>query len=120
MARKTINRKELRDQADAAERIKAETPEKVATAKVKKAPAKRKSRAKVPVDLRVKLYWGVFNQSLKRVALYEFNQKKQAEQKAEALSASGKSPHFVKKEKIAVDEAPGAASVESTDSAENR
>ena len=117
MARKTLNRKELRDQVDAADRIKADAP--VKEAKVKKAPAKRKSRAKVPVDLRVKLYWGVFNQSLKRVALYEFNQKKQAEQKAEALSASGKSPHFVKKEKIAVDEAPVAASLEASDASED-
>jgi hypothetical protein len=63
MARKTLNRKELRDQVDAAERV-AERVEADAPAK-KKAPAKRKSRAKVPVDVRVKLYWGVFNQSLK-------------------------------------------------------
>jgi hypothetical protein len=110
MARKTLNRKELRDQVDAAERAKVDAPP-------KKAPAKRKSRAKVPVDVRVKLYWAVYNQSLKRVALYEFNQKKQAEQKAEALSATGKSPHFVKKEKLAVDEAPTPAATESGGSA---
>jgi hypothetical protein len=112
MARKTLNRKELRDQVDAAERVAERVK---GDAPVKKAPAKRKSRAKVPVDVRVKLYWGVFNQSLKRVALYEFNQKKQAEQKAEALSASGKSPHFVKKEKLAVEDAPTPASPDSND-----
>jgi hypothetical protein len=60
---------------------------------VKKAPAKRKSRtAKVT---RMKAFWGVFNQSLKRVALYEFNEKKEADKKAKDLTASGKSPHFV-------------------------
>jgi hypothetical protein len=97
MARKIVNRKELREQVEAAERADAkETP--------KKPPTKRKSRAKDPADVRVKLYWGVFNQSLKRVALYEFNQKKQAEQKAEALTASGKTPHFVKKVKETVEE----------------
>ncbi|MEZ6114641.1 MAG: hypothetical protein R3C99_27060 [Pirellulaceae bacterium] len=47
----------------------------------------------------MKLYWGVYNQSMKRVALFDFNQKKQAEKKAEALSASGKSPHFIQKVK---------------------
>jgi hypothetical protein len=98
MARKVVNRKELREQVEAAERAGADKP--VAAKK----PTKRKSRAKEPVDVRVKLYWGVFNQSLKRVALYEFNQKKQAEQKADALSASGKTPHFVKKVKEAVEE----------------
>jgi hypothetical protein len=59
----------------------------------KKAPAKRKSRsAKV---VRLKAFWGVFNQSLKRVALFEHNEKKEADKKAKDLTASGKSPHFV-------------------------
>jgi len=103
MAGKTLNRKELRAQVEAVER----SGEKAAAAPATKKSAtgtKRKSRAKEPVDVRVKLYWGVFNQSLKRVALYEFNQKKQADQKAEALTAQGKSPHFVKKVKEAVEE----------------
>ncbi|MBM4000170.1 MAG: hypothetical protein FJ297_11655 [Planctomycetes bacterium] len=106
MARKTVNRRELREQAEAAEALESKSPakaEKTAKAAVEKKPApKRKSRAKEPVDKRFKLYWGVFNQSLKRVALFEFNQQKQAQEKAEALTASGKSPHFVKKEKIEI------------------
>ena len=48
-------------------------------------------------------FWGVFNQSLKRVALYEFNQRKQAEKKAEDLTKSGKSPHFVQRVKEEID-----------------
>ena len=52
----------------------------------------------------MKLFWGVFSQSLKRVALYEFSQKKQAEKKAEDLNKSGKSPHFVQKVKEVIDE----------------
>jgi hypothetical protein len=102
MARKTVNRKELREQNDAAERAGAAVGG-AAEAPPKKAPTKRKTK-KDPADVRMRLYWGVFNQSLKRVALYEFNQKKQAEQKAEALSAAGKSPHFVKKVKEAIEE----------------
>ena len=50
------------------------------------------------------MFWGVFNQSLKRVALYEFSQKKQAQKKASDLSASGKSPHFVQKVKEEINE----------------
>ncbi len=61
--------------------------------KKKRKAAKRKT--KETVDVPKKLFWGVFNQSLKRVALFEFNQKKQAEKKAESLSKDGKSPHFV-------------------------
>lgn len=94
MARKVVNRKQLREEADAAERA-GESPD----AAPKKKAAKRKSRAKEPVEVRMKLFWGVYNQSMKRVALFEFTQKKQAEKKAQELSASGKSPHFIQKVK---------------------
>jgi hypothetical protein len=94
MARKVVDRKELRKQAEAAEA--AETTEKKAK---KKAPTKRKSRAKAAEVTRKKLFWGVFSPSLKRVALYEFHEKAEADKKAEELSKSGKSPHFVQKVK---------------------
>ena len=97
MARKVLNRKALREEAEAAE--KAEAPKKK---KAAKKATKRKSRAKAAEDARQRLFWGVFNQSLKRVALYDFAQKKEAEKKAKALSASGKSPHFVQKVKEAI------------------
>jgi hypothetical protein len=93
MARKVINRKELREQADAAE--KAGLTE--GGAPKKKAPVKRKSRAKTVADVRVRLYWGVYSQSLKLVAKYDYSAKKSAEKKAEELNAGGKSPHFVQK-----------------------
>jgi hypothetical protein len=95
MARKVVNRKALREEAEA-----AAAREKTGEAPpVKKKAAKRKSKAKDPEALRMKLFWGVFNQTMKRVALYEFNQKKQAEMKAEELNAAGKQPHFVMKVK---------------------
>ena len=82
--------------------------EKIAAAKkaaVKKKAAPRKARKKkVAAEIRVKLFYGVFNQSLKRVALFEFNQKKQAEKKAVDLSKDGKTPHFVQKVKEAIEE----------------
>ena len=88
MARKVANRKALREEAEAAERLESEAPKK------KKKKAKAKSKRKKQVEVRRKLFWGVFSQSLKRVALYEYSQKKQAEKKAEELGKSGKSPHF--------------------------
>ena len=70
-------------------------PKKVAE---KKAPAEKKKpvkRARTVKEVRLKAFWGVFNQSLRRVALYEFNERKQADKKAAELTKSGKSPHFV-------------------------
>ena len=108
MARKIVNRKELRAEAEAAEAqakaAGAEGGEEGGKKKAKKAPVKRKSRAKTPEVIRMKLFWGVFNQSLKRVALFDFTQEKAAKAKAADLSASGKSPHFVQKVKEAIAE----------------
>jgi hypothetical protein len=97
MAKKTVNRKELRAMNDAAEARDAEADQ-TETVK-KKAPTKRKSKAKAAAEVRMKLFWGVFSQNAKRVALYEFDQRKDAEARAEELSKGGKSPHFVQKVK---------------------
>ena len=101
MARKVVNRKELRAEAEAAEAkeavagaVEGEGKKKV---KEKKATVKRKSRAKSTEPARKMLFWGVYNQTLKRVAKYDFTQKKAAEAKAAELSTGGKSPHFVQK-----------------------
>ena len=81
---------------------KAKSPKKAAA--VKKEPVKRKAVRKSAKEVRMKAFWGVFNQSLKRVALYEFSEKKEADKKAKELTASGKSPHFVQPVKEAVQE----------------
>jgi hypothetical protein len=113
MARKVVNRKELRAEAEAAEALGAADAAGAPAAKgkkaakpkgEKKAPVKRKSRAKSQEPERRRLFWGVFNQSLKRVALFVHTQKKAADAKATELSASGKSPHFVMKVKEAIAE----------------
>jgi hypothetical protein len=91
MARKVVSRK-----AKAAE---AEAAEKQSTAKRKKAASKRKTKKKAAADMRLKLYWGVFSQNLKRVAVFEFDQKKEAQARANELSKGGKSPHFIQKVK---------------------
>jgi hypothetical protein len=101
MARKVVNRKELRAEAEAAEAAEKAAPKKKA---VKKKAAPRKSRKKAAAEVRLKLFWGVFNQSAKRVALYDFSQKKEAEKKAKDLSKSGKTQHFVQPVKEVVEE----------------
>ena len=75
-----------------------------AKAKEKKAPAKRKSRAKVAKEVRLKAFWGVFNQTLRRISLFEYSQRAEADKKAAELSESQKTPHFVQLVKEVIEE----------------
>jgi hypothetical protein len=99
MARKILNRKVLREESDEAERNGTATK----TA-VKKAPVKRKSRAKVAKEVRLKAFWGVFNQSLRRISVFEYSQRQEADKKAADLTESQKSPHFVQLVKEVIEE----------------
>ncbi len=109
MARKIVNRKELREEVEAAERAgltdKKTKATKSKTVKAAKTPTKRKSRAKVVVEARRKLCWMVCNQSGKPVATFEFHQREDAEKKALALSQSGKSPHYIERKRVPIEEA---------------
>lgn len=100
MARKILNRKELRQEGEAAERL--ETKKKTTKKAAKK--TKRKSRAKAAKEVRLKAFWGVFNQSLRRVAVFEYSERKKADKKAKELTDSGKSPHFVQLVKEVIEE----------------
>ncbi|MBN2023881.1 MAG: hypothetical protein JW809_13950 [Pirellulales bacterium] len=104
MARKIVNRKQLREEAEAAERSTSEKKETVKKTPVAKPAVKRKSRAKVTKEVRLKAFWGVFNQSLRQVALFEYAERDEAEKKAEQLSASQKTPHFVRIVKEVIEE----------------
>lgn len=108
MARKVLNRKELREESEAAERSGAKAKKKKAVKAAgdapKKKPAKRKSRAKSAKEVRLKAFWGVFNQSMKRVALFEYSQRRQAEKKAAELSTTAKTPHFIQPVKEVIEE----------------
>lgn len=106
MARKVLNRKELRAENEAAEKSEAKGKKKAAKTPDDgtKKPVKRKSRAKTAKEVRLKAFWGVFNQSMKRVALFDYSQRKQAEKKADELSTSAKSPHFIQPVKEVIEE----------------
>ncbi|MDA7951435.1 MAG: hypothetical protein MPJ24_08100 [Pirellulaceae bacterium] len=103
MARKVVSKKKLREEADAAAE---EAPVRKKRKVKRKVKRKTKRKSKAAAAVRMKLFWGVFSQSMKRVALFEFDQQKEAEKKAEDLNKSGKSPHFVQKvkEEVVVEE----------------
>jgi hypothetical protein len=145
MARRTLNRKDLRADFEAAERRKqdeeeveeeeegesddeevdeeeageeesdeadeegeAEAEEEAAPRKrkapVKKEPKPRKSRARAAKVVRMKVVWGVFNNSNQRVAVYDYPKKKDAEDHAAKLMADKKSTHFVQPVKEPIEE----------------
>jgi len=104
MARKVLNRRELRAANDAAEASDVDSDAEVKVKKAPKKAVKRKSRTKVAKEVRLKAFWGVFNQSLKRVAVFDYSERKQADKKAAELNASQKSPHFVQLVKEVIEE----------------
>ena len=108
MARKTVSIKAMRAQAEAAEArgktAKKEKPAKEKKEKVakepKKAAAKKPSRKKTVKEARMKAYWGVFSPAMKRLAMFEYADKKAAEKKASELGAT----HFIQLVKEAIAE----------------
>jgi hypothetical protein len=116
MARKVVNRKELRAQADAAEargKTKAASKEKTTKEKApkekkakepKKPGEKKPARKKTAKEARMKAYWGVFNSGMKRLALFEYADKKAADKKVQELIGSSRAHHFVQLVKEAISE----------------
>jgi hypothetical protein len=64
-------------------------PKKPAKKKPEKEPKKRTRAAKI---VRMRVVWGVFNNSNQRVATYEYTQRKEAEEHAARLAASKNPP----------------------------
>jgi hypothetical protein len=116
MARRTLNRHELREQADAAEKIAAEaTTEEVDAEeeeeeldedgepikKKKKAKAKKPAVAKVrkprakKAPARMYARWGIFDNSMKQVAIFEYNQRGAADEKIADLRSKHKGSYFL-------------------------
>jgi hypothetical protein len=93
---------ELRRAAESATPVAAGDGAAVATpvvvtkkAKAPKSTKPRKSaKNKAPVRMRVR--WAVVNDSLKQIAVFDYPQKDEAEQKAADLIGKGKGHHFVR------------------------
>jgi hypothetical protein len=65
--------------------------------------AKPKRTRKAAVEPRIRLYWGVFNQNLKRVAVFDYDDLKKAEKHCKELSKTA-GDHFLQKIKETVTE----------------
>lgn len=100
MARKVVSRKAMREEVEAAEAAGI-TPKKKAT---KRKTAKRKSRAKEAVPPPKKLVWTVRNQAGRIVATYEYHEKAEADKKAKSLGKDGKTPHFVQRDRLIIEQ----------------
>ncbi len=61
-----------------------------------------KPRRKSKVETRTRIYWGVYNQMAKRVAVFEFDQKVEAEKRAAKLLKSSGEHHYIQKLKAVV------------------
>jgi hypothetical protein len=100
MAKRTRNRHELREQAEAAEKqgkapaAEAGAGEKKKVKEKKKAAAKPK-RSKTKVIVRKRLLWGVFSSSLKEEGRFPYAERDAAESRAADLAARHKRTYFV-------------------------
>jgi hypothetical protein len=104
MARRILDRRELREQAEEARRREAAGPDTAGTdgaapgegakATRPKAPKGRKPRPK-KAPPRLCARWGVFDGGMKQVAVFDYNQRAAAEEKLAALLARQKGPYFL-------------------------
>lgn len=105
MARRIVNRKEQRLTDEQMARQSTVADEAVAAEpKAKKAARPRKSRAKVAKEVRLKAFWGVYSQTMALVAQFEYSQRAEAEKKAQEMTESKKTPHFVQVVKKVIEE----------------
>ncbi len=100
MAKRTRNIKELREQAEAAEKqgkTSAETggAEKKKAKDGKKKPAAKPKRSKVKVIIRKRMLWAVFSASLKEEGRFPYSERDAADARAAELAARHKRTFFV-------------------------
>ncbi len=106
MARKILNRRELRQESEAAARLGGAegVGDQAGKGKPPKKAAKRKTRAKTSKEVRLKAFWGVFSQTLTQVGQFEYSEREDAQKRATDLSESKKTPHFVQLVKKVIEE----------------
>src|SRR5579872_5659062 len=100
MAKRTRNRHELREQAEAAEKQEklpaAEAaPDKKKAKEAKKKAAAKPKRSKAKVIVRKRLLWGVFSSSLKEEGRFPYAERDAAEARAADLGAKHKRTYFI-------------------------
>ncbi|MBX3420214.1 MAG: hypothetical protein KF752_01520 [Pirellulaceae bacterium] len=94
----------VRSGAKATARVKAAKP-----APTSGVTATKPVRRRTKVETRTRVYWAVFNPDLKRVAVFEFDQRAEADKRAAKLTESSGGEHFVQKIKAIVQVEPQPA-----------
>lgn len=94
MARRTLNLREMRAQAEAAEKLGLNTP---TERKPRAEPTER--RPKPAEKARMKVVWAVCDVGGRTVASFDFPNKADAEALVAQLKAKGKGMHFVRQVK---------------------
>lgn len=109
MAGRVRNRRELRVQAEQAERLVTDAAP-AAAAPGKKPAAPRKARAprakKAPSRQRVR--WGIFDAAMRQVAIFDYNRRADADAKLADLLGTKKGLHFIQIVKEPIPEAAPA------------
>lgn len=116
MAKRIANRRELREQAEAAEKRGAPAGEEPAADKKKAKEPKKKSaprskRSKVKVVLRKRLLWAVYSGSMKEEGRFPYAEREKAEARAAELTEKHKKTFFVQPVKEVLQEREVAESV---------
>jgi hypothetical protein len=95
MAKRTLSRKQLRAEAEQAERAAGggEAPPGPAKPAKPARAARKPSAKKEPVRLRA--FWGVFDNAMKRVATFDYNERAAAELKLASLNEKKAGRHFL-------------------------
>lgn len=105
MAKRTVNRRELRDQAEAAEKLgsAADAGDKKKTKEPKKKAGPKAKRTKAKVIVRKRMLWGVYSSSMKEEGRFPYADRSAAEEKAAQLTEKHKRTYFIQpiKEPIA-------------------
>src|SRR5262245_47165717 len=103
MAGRTLNRRQLREQADQAAQSEAvaagavpveATPNETTRAKAPAAAKARQGRAKKK-PARMQARWGIFDGGMKQVAVFDYAQRAAADQMLADLLAKKKGVHFL-------------------------
>ena len=114
MAGRTLNRRDLRRQVEAAEQIEqpppqtadAPGPHEAPPKKPRKAPAARKPTVRKPrapkAQPRLRARWCIYDGAMKPVALFAFNQRAEADAKLADLLVRAKGVHFLRLFKDAI------------------
>jgi hypothetical protein len=99
----TANSKSIKVRSAAKATNRVKPPKQVAVSNDSEpAVVPKTTRRRVKTETRTRVYWAVFNPDLKRVAVFEFDQKAEAEKRASKLSESPGGPHFIQKIKAIV------------------